>query len=131
MTGLPPRDATYTPARNLDAKVFEGEGLTLFGLHRASIVQSQAAITGRVFRNCGIEGPAVALILDGVRFESCDFGNTGGDIRNILLRPVSPTKVIGAIPIRDCLFIGCRFYAVGFTGSEAFITEMSGIQTRP
>lgn len=131
MTDLPDLNAGYTVATDLDAREFVGAALSLFGLHRAAMAAGEPIISGRTFINCAFEGPSIALILDNVRFEACDFGNTLGDMRNILLRPVSGNRAIGTIPLRDCHFISCRFIAVGFTGPESFLQQMIAVKARP
>lgn len=83
----------------------------------------KSVIEGRTFRNCRIEGPAVLLATDGVNFDGCDLGYTGGDIRNLLLSPRG-ASVIGAIPVQNCRFINCQFFAVGYTGSQTWLDEI-------
>ena len=121
----------YRRATDLTKASFDGEAISLFELYRSVLEQGQSVILDRTFRNCGFEGPAVALILGGVNFDATDFGYTGGDIRNIILKPMSPQKVIGTIPIGRCSFINCQFFAVGFTGTEAFIDMLLKVQQRP
>lgn len=85
-------------------------------------------IEGRTFRRCRLQGPAIVLVSVGVQFESSNFGDSGGDIRNLLLQPVGD-RAMGTIPMRDCLFEGCEFYNVGFTGSQSVIDMMSGVRS--
>lgn len=113
---LPPE----VPSRALDplATVFTGASFSLFDLFRANAAAGGGAvIEGRAFRDCQIEGPALMLVLEGVFFEGTNFGPTGGDLRNILFRPMGG-KGIGAIPVRNCTFTDCRFNALGITGNE-------------
>ena len=81
-------------------------------------------IEGRTFTDCLIEGPGVLLPLEGCNFEGCNMGDAHGDPRNLMLQPVGPQRVTGAIPLKDCKFINCRFLGVGFTGSKAYLDEM-------
>ena len=37
----------------------------------------------------------------------------------------SPQRVTGPIPFKNCTFINCRFLGVGFTGSKAYLDEMT------
>ncbi len=74
-------------------------------------------IEGRTFTDCVLEGPALMLVLEGVHFESTNFGPTGGDIRNMLFKPMGNVG-IGAIPVRNCTFTNCRFNTLGITGNE-------------
>ena len=112
------------------AAVFENVDISLFDLFRACMTGDQPLLTGRTFRNCRIDGPAVMLVLDGTRFEHTDFGFADDDIRNLLLRPVGPTKVTGTIPVHNCLFTGCEFFAVGFTGPEPFLQQVMTLDTK-
>jgi len=58
------------------------------------------------------------LVLEGVHFEDTNFGSTGGDLRNMLFRPMSGVMAIGAIPVRDCTFKNCQFITLGITGND-------------
>ena len=82
-------------------------------------------IENRTFIDCLIEGPAVLLPLEGCHFDGCNMGDAQGDPRNLLLQPVGPQRVTGAVPLKHCTFINCRFLGVGFTGSKAYLDEMT------
>ena len=110
-----------------DATVFEGLDISLFDLHRAVRAGEQRVITGRTFRDCVIEGPAVMLVLPGVSFDGVNFGFADGDIRNLLLRPLGQTQVTGTIPVQNCAFINCEFFAIGLTGPEDFLQQISAL----
>jgi len=115
------------PGRTLTdpfATTFEELDISLFDLFRANALAGRGELSGRTFSNCQIEGPALMLVSESVRFERTNFGVAKGDPATLLLRPVSPKLVTGAIPVENCAFIGCRFVGVGFTGSEAFIQEI-------
>jgi hypothetical protein len=126
-----PTPTSQPIAGDLNAQTFEGVALSLVDLHRGVLRAGQAIITGRTFRNCRIEGPAVMLALGGVTFDGTDFGYTKGDIRNIVLFPASPNSVIGAIPVQDCIFKNCQFFALGFTGSPEFTDMILALDQRP
>lgn len=83
-----------------------------------------SVIEAKTFTRCDISGPAVLLAIGGVEFDGCNMGPNGGDIRNLLLKPVGPQKVIGVIPVQNCRFIECRFHGVGFTGNDAFLNNL-------
>ena len=101
------------------AATFNDGHFALFDLYRAHLQAGGGAIIeGRTFTDCRIQGPAVMLVLDGVDFEGVNFGPTGGDMRNMLFRPLSGDIAIGAIPVRNCSFRNCRFETLGITGSE-------------
>ena len=107
--------------REIDPRATEISGghFALFDLYRANIQAGGGAILeGRSFTDCFIEGPAVMLVLEGTHFDGVDFGPSGGDLRNILFRPLSGQRAIGAIPVRNCTFTNCRFHTLGITGSE-------------
>lgn len=114
----------------LRAPVLENVAFSLHDLFRESLKSGQPIIQGRTFRNCRVEGPAVLLAVGGVNFDACDLGFAGGDVRNLLFRPVGP-KAVGAIPVRDCLFQGCLFFAVGYTGAPDFIDQVISVLGRP
>ena len=82
-------------------------------------------IENRTFIDCLIEGPAVLLPLEGCHFDGCNMGDAQGDPRNLLLQPAGPQRVTGAVPLKHCTFINCRFLGVGFTGSKAYLDEMT------
>ncbi|WP_269220562.1 hypothetical protein [Brevundimonas vesicularis] len=112
-------------------QVFEDIQIPLAVFFRQLAMSNVSIVEGRAFRRCKIEGPAVMLVLDGVAFEGCNMGFDGGDVRNLLLRPMGK-KVIGSVPFAMCLFENCSFNAVGFTGEdrhlEAFQSALSGVQ---
>lgn len=81
----------------------------------------KSVIESKVFTRCTITGPAVFLAVGGVEFQGCNMGPNGGDVRNLLLKPVAPKQVIGVIPVMNCRFVDCQFHAVGFTGNDEFI----------
>jgi len=128
MTIEDPR-SPYRRAKDLTKQHFDGEAIALFDLYRSVLEQGQSVILDRTFVNCGLDGPAVALILGGNSFDATDFGYAAGDIRNILLKPMSPQKVIGTIPIGRCTFTNCKFFAVGFTGTDEFLDMMLQVKT--
>ncbi|RZJ43242.1 MAG: hypothetical protein EON87_12645 [Brevundimonas sp.] len=106
------------------AKELTGGRFSLFDLYRASVqAGGGSALEDRVFTDCTIEGPALMLVLDGVFFDSTNFGQTNGDMRNMLFRPMAGAA-IGAIPVRNCTFTRCRFRAIGITGSESLLQNL-------
>ena len=112
------------------AKVFESVDLSLYDLFRANFQAGHRIISGRTFRNCRIEGPAVMLVLDKVNFDATNFGPNGGDVRNLVLRPAGPTSVVGTIPVEDCQFINCEFFGLGFTGSDQFLDQLLALEIK-
>ncbi len=114
-------------ATDLTALAFEDVDISLFELFVSVMGGTRPGmVVGRTFRRCRLQGPAIVLVAGGVRFESSNFGDSGGDIRNLLLQPVGD-RALGTIPMRDCLFEGCEFYNVGFTGSQSVIDMMSAV----
>lgn len=121
-----PTDQPVSPeptSRSQDplAKDFHGGRFALTNLHRA-IMQAGggAVIEGRAFTDCTIEGPALMLVLENVHFDRTNFGPTGGDIRNMLFRPLGDMG-IGAIPVRNCTFTNCQFLTLGITGNDQLL----------
>lgn len=117
------------PALDGAAKTFENVEISLIDLFRAQLQAGVNLVEGRTFTNCRLHGPVVMQVLDGVRFDRTDFGFSGGDIANLVLRPVGQ-KVVGALPFRDCAFVGCQFFAVGFTGPEPFLQQVLALETK-
>ncbi|MFK4058644.1 MULTISPECIES: hypothetical protein [unclassified Brevundimonas] len=105
------------------AAVFENVDLTLFEVFAHAARNGPGLIQGRTFKGCRIQGPAIILVSNGVTFDETNFGDSRGDIRNLVLKPVGD-KAIGTIPMRDCAFIGCEFYGVGFTGTDEFVAQI-------
>jgi hypothetical protein len=126
MTGSAPDRAkvAWAIAENLNVSRFENVALSLVDLHRTRLRAGESVLSGVTFVNCRIEGPAVMLPLSGCNFDRINFGYSRGDIRNLVLRPASPNGVIGAIGVQDCKFIGGEFFAIGFTGEEAFLDQI-------
>lgn len=114
----------WRPAPDLFAPRMENGIAAVGDLFLAALKSGQAIISGRTFVNCRLEGPAVFLALGGVELENCDLGEAKGDMRSLLLKPLSPTRVTGAIPFVDCRFEACSFFSVGFTGSDAFLDQL-------
>jgi len=85
----------------------------------------QMAIEGKTFTDCVIEGPAVMAIMNGTNFDSCAMGTTT-DVRNLLYRPVSRTKLAGVIGMSNCRFVRCQFVQVGFAGSDELLEQLEG-----
>lgn len=115
-----------SPRQSIDplATSFIGGRFSLFDLYRASVqAGGGVSIDDRDFTDCTIEGPALMMVLDGVSFESSNFGQTGGDMRNMLFQPMGNAG-IGAIPVRNCTFTRCQFRAIGITGSDSLLQTL-------
>lgn len=85
----------------------------------------QMFIEGKTFTECVIEGPAVMAVMNGTVFDSCAMGTTS-DVRNLLYRPLSTTKLAGVIGVGNCRFERCQFVQVGFTGSDELLEQLRG-----
>ena len=125
MTGLGRR---FNPTTDLTKRVFENEDMALYDLFMATLRQGRAIIEGITFKGCRIEGPAVMLVLDGTSFEATNFGNSKGNMGNMVLRPAA-NIAIGTIPVRNCTFDGCEFFGLGFTGEEAIVEQILAIRS--
>jgi hypothetical protein len=108
------------PAGLADRDEYLDMVLSLPTLHQALAARGRR-IENKTFTRCLIEGPAVMLVAGGVTMEDCNMGHDGGDLRNLLLKPVGPRQVVGTIPVTNSLFRACRFHAIGFTGDDAFL----------
>lgn len=125
MSRLPiTRDIRVAPS--YDATVFEDVDVNLFDLHVAAHGAGLGVTTGRTFRGCRIQGPAIMLVSAGVRFTDCNFGEPDGVMANLILRPAGD-RALGTIPFRDTLFDGCEFFNVGFTGPEPVLNDLLAV----
>lgn len=79
-------------------------------------------IDGRRFVDCVIHGPCVIIPNADTRFENCNLGDVAGDVRNLFLRPAGP-MITGGLQVNNCVFDGCIFIGVGFTGDDRFIEQ--------
>lgn len=114
----------WTVAADYSATRFEGVAVSLFELYRNRLAAGQPVITDVTFQDCLIEGPAVALVIDGCTFNNVSFGASGGDMRSVVLHPASPTSVTGAVPVKGCRFDTVQFFGVGFTGAPDFLQQL-------
>jgi hypothetical protein len=115
---------THVPADLADREIYDGMIIPLYMLYRQVAAKGETAIVGKTFRRCRIDGPSVLLALGGNAFDGCHFGDTGGDVDSLLLQPLSQRAVTGAIPVGNCRFESCNFFAIGFTGAEPFLQDM-------
>jgi len=113
-------------AQDLSATVFEDLDVNLFDLHIAAHSAAIGVLTGRTFRGCRLQGPAVMLVSAGVQFNDCNFGEPNGVMENLVLRPAG-ARALGTIPFRDTLFDGCEFYNVGFTGPDEILDVLLAV----
>jgi hypothetical protein len=111
-------------ARDLSLSTFENVDINLYDLYTAH--QAQGAVIGRAFIGCRLQGPAIMLVSGSTSFEETNFGDPRGDMRNLLLQPMGP-KALGTVPMRDCRFVGCEFYNVGFTGSADILEQLASV----
>lgn len=124
MTDQPISPDAASRAMDPRATEFHGGRFGLLDLYRASMqAGGGAVIEGRAFTDCAIEGPALMLVLENVFFDRTNFGPTGGDMRNMLFRPMGDMG-IGAIPVRNCTFTNCRFLTLGITGNDELLNML-------
>ncbi|MFC5345022.1 hypothetical protein ACETK8_03330 [Brevundimonas staleyi] len=115
-------------AADLGKRAFVDEDMALYDLFLHHMRTGRAMIDGVTFTGCRIEGPAIMLVLPGTSFEAVNFGDSKGDIGNLVLRPVR-NMAIGAIPVINCSFVNCEFHALGFTGNEQILSEILAIKS--
>lgn len=130
MNSILPITRPLADAPNLSATTFENVDIILYELYAAASAKGVPLVEGRTFTGCRFQGPAVILVSNGVTFTDTNFGDSRGGIQNLLLSPVGD-KAIGTIPMRDCHFIGCEFYGVGFTGTPEFIAQVGALTDKP
>ena len=119
-----PMPPGFTRATDMSAQTYDRSVVSLVDLVRPRLASREMVVRNLSFTNCVIEGPAVMLVVGGCQFDACDFGNPSGDIRNLVLRPASPSAVIGAIPVQDCRFRNCQFVGIGYTGGDHFLDQI-------
>jgi hypothetical protein len=126
MTDQPPAmSAEEAAGRALVARTaFDKEAVWLPSLAVQHWNAGEMFIDGKTFTDCVLEGPAVVAVMNGTVFESCAMGTTS-DVRSLLYRPVSQTKMAGVIGMSNCRFVRCRFVQVGFTGSDDLIEQLA------
>lgn len=122
----PTMSAEEAAGRALVARTsFEKEAVWLPQLAVQHWNAGQMFIDGKTFTDCVIEGPAVMAVMNGTSFDNCAMGTTT-DVRNLLYRPLSTTKLAGVIGVSNCRFLRCRFVQVGFTGSDDLLEQLQG-----
>lgn len=130
MTTALPITRPLSIARDLSGADIRNVDFALYDLFTSGARRGQQLVEGKTITGCRIQGPAVMLASSGVTFDDVNFGDSKGDIRNLLLLP-DGDKAVGAIPFRDCAFIGCEFYGVGFTGATDFLEQMRRVTGMP
>ena len=110
-------------ATDLGAPRFENLDINLFELYAQGADKGVGLVSNRTFVGCRLQGPAIILVSAGVTFNDTNFGDSGGDIRNLILYPAGG-RALGTVPMRECHFEGCEFYNVGFTGPREFLDEL-------
>lgn len=118
----------FNPTADISKRAFVDEDMALYDLFVHHMRTNRAMIDGITFTGCRIEGPAVMLVLPGTTFDAVNFGESKGDIGNLVLRPVR-NMAIGAIPVINCTFVNCEFQGLGFTGNEQILNEILAIRS--
>lgn len=106
----------------VDRAAFEKEAVWLPSMAVQHWNAGKTVIEDKTFTDCLIEGPGVVAVMGGTTFDNCAMGTTT-DIRNLLYRPVSRTKLAGVIGLSNCRFVRCRFVQIGFTGSDEMLAD--------
>lgn len=105
-------------------KAFHGVVVFIPALIEAATA-GNTPIEGRRFTDCVIMGPAILSPGAGTLFNGCNFGDVGGDPRNLLVRPAG-SMIIGALSVAGCVFEGCLLNGVGLVGDDGFIERFLG-----
>ena len=121
---------TDLPTLDLTAAVIENATFRIGDLFWANFDGKSMVLVGKTFNKCTIQGPAVLAPLHACQFNTCDFGDSLGDTRNMLYRPMSKTHLTGGVVMSRCIFNECNFFACGFTGDEAFLNTMIAVPYR-
>jgi hypothetical protein len=112
---------------DFSAARFENVDINMVDLYLAGAAEGIGLIRDRTFVGCRLQGPAILLISAGVDFSNCNFGDSGGGIRNLVLWPAGD-RALGTVPLRDCKFEGCEFFNVGFTGNRTFLEDLISLE---
>lgn len=111
--------------------VYRGIELWLPLLLHETVLAGGSVIEGKTFIDCRIHGPAVLIPVSGCAFDGCNLGDSHGDMRNLLLKPMGPSKIVGGIAMKDCRFERCDFLAIGYSGTPEFLAQMEAIPGLP
>lgn len=107
--------------------IYRGVELWLPLLLRETAIAGKPVIEGKTFIDCRIHGPAVLIPVSGCDFNACNLGDSHGDMRNLLFKPLGLSKIVGGIPMKDCRFERCDFIGIGYSGSPEFLAQMEAI----
>jgi hypothetical protein len=77
-------------------------------------------ISDHEFENCLIHGPAILAPQQRTAITGCSMGGQLDEFLWILPQS-SSGRVVGAIAVVNCIFSGCRFEGIGFTGPPDFL----------
>jgi hypothetical protein len=96
----------------------------------AELAKDTEILDGYDFNDCDIWGPAVLAVLDNNTLMNSGFD---GDFDSILWEvPSTRKRVVGAVGVQNCKFIGCRFHRIGFAGPAEFVVKFrEGTSERP
>ncbi len=100
---------------------YEGETLRMTDLLGESNV-----LDGDTFTNCTLRGPAVVWF-DGdkpITLKFCEFAHELDDL--FWEVPRTRLGLIGAVMVRNCTFVSCRFVGIGFAGYEGLRAKIEG-----
>jgi hypothetical protein len=81
-------------------------------------------IEGHAFEDCLILGPAVLQLADENELIECSFD--GDPVGILWVIPPDRPYTIGAVGVRNCSFVGCRFSQIGFAGDAGFAEMFLG-----
>lgn len=123
MTSRLPITRPVNWATDFDAVVFQDVDVPLHAVIAAALRKGEPMIRGRTFRGCRLVGPAVVMCGTGTSFDDTNFGDSYGDARNLVMKPLGQFA-LGAILLQDCVVEGCEFTECGFTGADWFIDEI-------
>lgn len=82
--------------------------------------ERQQVITGKTFRDCVIEGPAVIFLRRDVTLDTCSFN---ADVEELFIPVQVGRKYFGLIGIDNTTFIGCEFRGIGVIAASDQIEQ--------
>jgi len=100
----------------------------LVGLHiRIVDVAIDGCIEDRTFEDCSIYGPAILIHEGYADHRNCDYFAKVDDLHWLVKEEElqAAGERLGAIHVKNCVFIRCRFHNVGFVGTPSSLAQFS------
>ena len=85
------------------------------------LARDEDVLDGYTFSGCQLNGPAVVVLLENVRFSN----NKLQGEKSALLWEIPPERqtVVGAIGLRNCTIDGCTLTRIGIAGQSDLLSQ--------